>query len=903
MRARWYQWTIRQVTSNFSSNIKSGLSAERAMNNLHRYGKNVLARKSERGWVRIFLEQFTNPLIYILLVAAAIIFVFGKDPLDAFIISGVIFFNAIIGTIQEGRTADILKSLEKLIKTSTVVIRDGQTMILDDENLCPGDLIVLQEGSCVPADARVVEAYNLQIDQSILTGESLPAQKIIEPIAAEKKEIDEQTNMVFRGTYIVTGSGKAIIVATGKNTEIGQIQEAIAGIETDIPLRRDVDKLSYFILLFILVVCVFLFGIGYLAGTPLQELLVMLTALFICVVPEGLPIVLTLVLVSGVHRMAKKRVLVKNMQAVEALGRTDVIVMDKTGTLTRNEMMVSRVYCNDIIWQVSGRGYHPEGLVTNSGRPATFTSRNDHIAVLGVSSILLSNTDIEYQKETGLFLVKGDPTEAALYIFAQKLGLKRDVLEKDYKKLYEVPFSSHRKFHVAFYKCEADYYAFMIGAPEEVFSHCEKVSDDTHAIMADMLEDGLRTIAVAYKKIDIYDLPYSRAEKEQPEVDELLKIVNAGMTFVAVCGLEDSIRLDLRSIVSQTRSAGLRLVMATGDHQKTALYVAKQIGLYQEGDLMFDGPQLDMIDDKELQEQVQNVTIFSRVSPLHKMRIIKALHAHNKIVAMTGDGVNDVPSLVAADLGIAMGSIGTEIAKNAADMVLLNDSFVGIVEAIKQGRHIFYTLRRVILYFFATNLGEILIILFAFMYSIFSGTLLPLPLTAPQILWLNLVTDGFLDVALSMEKEESGLLSRKWLEDKPKLVDRSMLMSMFFFAIPMGIVSLTMFMSFYEQDLTYARTMTLITMAMFQWFNAWNCRSQTKSIFSLGLFSNKWLILATLFVLGLQFSILHVPILQIIFKTTALGFHDWAIIVCSTFPIVLLEELRKYFIRARVVEQ
>ncbi len=903
MGVRWYRWTIRQVKSHFSSDTTHGLSHERAMNNLHRYGKNVLTRKSERGWIRIFIDQFKSPLIYILLIAAAIIFFVGKDPLDAFIISGVLFFNAIIGTIQEGRTADIIKSLERLIKTSTVVIRDGQTLILDDENLSPGDLIMLQEGACVPADARVFEAYNLQVDQSILTGESLPVYKTIDPIIAEKKEVDEQTNMVFRGTYIVSGSGKAIIVATGSETEIGKIQEAIAGIDTDIPLKRDVDRLSYFILLFVLVVCAGLFGIGYLSGTPLQELLVMLTALFICVVPEGLPVVLTLVLVSGVHRMAKKRVLVKNMQAVEALGRTDVIVMDKTGTLTRNEMMVSRVYCNDIIWQVSGRGYHPEGLVTNSGRPATFTSRNDNLAVLGISSMLLSNTDVEYQKETGLFLVKGDPTEAALYIFAQKLGLKREILEKDYKKLYEVPFSSQLKFHVAFYKCEADYYAFMIGSPEEVFSHCDAISDETHAIMGDMLEDGLRIIAVAYKKFDVYDLPYPKEEKEQPDVDELLAIVHSGMTFVSLCGLEDSIRLDLRSVISRTRSAGLRLIMATGDHQKTAMHVAKQIGLYQEGDLILDGPQLDMMDDETLHQQVQNITVFSRVSPLHKMRIIKALHAHDQIVAMTGDGVNDAPSLVAADLGIAMGSIGTEVAKNASDMILLNDSFAGIVEAIRQGRHIFYTLRRVILYFFATNLGEILIVLFAFMYSIFSGTLLPLPLTATQILWLNLVTDGFLDVSLSMEKEEPGLLSRAWLQDKPKLVDRSMLLSMIFFAIPMGVVSLIVFMSFYEQDLVYARTMTLITMAMFQWFNAWNCRSQTKSILSLGLFTNKWLILATLFVLGLQFSILHIPVLQTIFKTTPLSLNDWAIIVCCTFPIVLLEELRKYFMRKRVVGQ
>jgi len=925
-----YLQEVAEVIESQGTNQEQGLSHDEIEKRLRAHGYNELPPGTSDSWLLIFIHQFQNPLIYILLVAAAIIFVVGDSKLDAFIICGVLFFNAIIGTIQEGRTKNIIESLRRFIKTQSVVIRDGKKEVIEDRYLVPGDVIILQEGQRVPADARVILSVNMSVDESALTGESMSVRKGVEKISGERPVADRE-NMVYKGTYVMGGHGKAVVIGIGVDTEIGAIHQTVDEIKTDIPLKVELERLSYFILLFILAMCVFLLMVGLLHGKPAKELLVMLTALFICVVPEGLPVVLTLVLANGAYKMAQRNVLVKNLQAVDALGRCDVIVIDKTGTLTRNEMLVSAAFADDKSYQVTGQGYYSEGAITSDGTQIT-PAHDSALWHMGIAASLLNTAEISYVQKLKIFEVKGDPTEAAMFVFSQKLGIDAEALLHEYQTVFEIPFDPQNRFHAGFFRTPSSFAKaiedkqtwdnppilplnetrdrlderikyvdrnhasiYITGSPEFLLNLT--VSPELiegHSFKAELdelLAQGLRVVAVGMKEIPLTDLHPDCTDKQ--ECLERYKKEIKDIKILGFLGIQDSIRSEVQGVLAQARRSGIRVIMATGDHKSTALYVAKKAGLFAEGDLVLDGSEFHRMSDAEVLAQLDKTTVYSRVSPTDKLRIINLFHIQKNIVAMTGDGINDAPSLVAADLGIAMGGIGTEVAKQAADIVLLDDSFVSIMNGVEQGRHIFYTLRRVILYFFTTNMGEVLIVFFAMF------TFLPLPLTAPQILWLNLVTDGFLDVALAAEPKEQGLLEKSWLQQKLRLVDASLLYKMMFVAVPMGAVSLGIFAWDLGRDgLAHARTMTLITMAMFQWFNAWNCRSERLSILQSGLFTNKWLLGAMGLVLGLQLFILHVPFMQYIFKTVPLSLADWGIILAVTFPIILLEEGRKFALKS-----
>jgi len=882
-----YQLEIEDVEKQFNTSIESGLSEQEVERRLREYGHNTLPEAPPTHWFITFLHQFQSPLIYILVAAAALIGIVGRDPLDAFIISGVLIFNAIIGTIQERRTQHAIESLKRFIKTSSVVLRDGTKLVIDDSDLVVGDVILLQEGQRIPADARLVTTHGLQIDEAVLTGESIAIHKTSDPIS-ENGSLSDRINMLYRGTYALAGSGVAVVVATGIATEIGKIHRTISSIETEIPLKKEIDRLSYYILLFILGTCLFLFAFGLWIGKSPTELLIMLTALFICVVPEGLPVVLTLVLVSGAYRMAKHNVLVRNLQAVETLGRTDVIITDKTGTLTRNEMMVSHIYANGTLYDVTGRGYYVEGTISHNSTHVNSTNLDDTLAQLATATSLLNNTEITFVPKVGLFDIKGSQTEAALFVLSQKLKVSREQLDDAYTTLYELPFSSEYKYHAGFYEHKGQGIMFLSGAPEILLAFGSKTDKALTQTLEAFLEEGLRVVGIGMKTFDLATIPTVDGEIRR---NFFQKLVETNITILGLCGIQDAIRPGMKEVIAETQDAGVRVVMATGDHPKTAYYVAKKIGIYTSGDQVIDGKELNSLSDHQLHERLEKISVYSRVSPQDKLRIVEQFRATGQVVAMTGDGINDAPSLVAADLGIAMGNIGTEVAKQAADLVLLDDSFESITNAIAQGRHIFQTLRRVFLYFFATNTGEIFIIFFALLAN------LPLPITAAQILWLNLVTDGFLDVALAMEPQEDGLLKNHWSGQKLKLIDRNLVLKTLYMAIPMGLVSLLMFTWYYEADEQYARTITLLTMAMFQWFNAWNCRSEDRSLLEIGLFSNRWLIAATSFVLFLQIVLLYAPFMQRIFKTVPVSLSDWLLVIAVSAPIILIEEVRKYFVR------
>ncbi len=881
----FYRQSIDDIAQKLDANLTRGLSQQEAERRLKLYGMNELVGKKPDSYFMIFIRQFQSPLIYLLVLAAGFIFFMSDDPTDAFIISGVLVFNAFLGAIQEGRSRNILEQLKHFAGISAVVIRDGEQKIVAEEEVVPGDVLILQDGSRIPADARLFEVKSMVVDEALLTGESESVRKTAETMAADTLILADQKNMVFKGTYVVAGLGKALVIATGIRTEIGKIQESIQEIDTDMPLKREIDRLVHWMIAVILVICVVLFGIGYSTGIRLSELLATLTALFICVVPEGLPVVLSLALVTGIYRMAKNNILVKRMQGVEALGRADTLIIDKTGTLTRNELIVSQMVTPQARYVVSGIGYFNEGEIIRDGISDDLGNDGYLVDLLRACS-LLAHAQLRFDERTKTFTIKGDPIDAALVVLVQKAVLLRDKIRgNSYRELYEIPFDAQWKYHAIFIEQQGVGIVYLLGSPEIIYSRMQK-----NSILQDefnsLLDRGLRVLAVAKKQFDprIFLVP------EEHKLSVGAQVLATGLELIGLIGLQDAIRPEVSASIKQAQESGLHVIMATGDHLKTALFVARETGIYTDSEDILLGNELEALDESQVDELVRHTTIYARVTPRQKLSIIEALHRRGRLVAMTGDGVNDAPALIAADLGIAMGGIGTEVAKQAADIVLLDDSFTSIVRAIEQGRHIFYTLRRVVLYFFATNFGEILVVIFALLLRI------PLPITAAQILWLNLVTDGFLDMALTMEPQEPRLLQQRWLR-RARLVNPRMMAKMMYMAIPMGIGSLIIFLRYYHTDLTYARTATLITMAMFQWFNAWNCRSETKSVFQLGLFSNPWLLLAIGGVFVLQLVLLYVPFMQRIFDTVPLTCADWIRIFLLSSTLFVIEELRKWFMR------
>lgn len=891
MKIKPYALSPEALAAEYKTSLTEGLSYQEAEARLRKYGPNSLPEVQTVSWFQLFLSQFTSPLVYILAISALVVFFLG-DSLDAAIIGSVLIFNALLGTIQEGRAATLLSSLKKFISPTCTVLREGKKYIIPTKDLVPGDVIVVQEGERVPADARIISSSDLMVDESMLTGESNPVEKRAE-VLEEPRALYEQTNMLFSGTYVLTGNTYVLVVATGINTTLGKLQKSIEHVDTRTPLRRQIERLSQLLLVGLLLLCSILFTIGISMGRNIFEVLLLLVALSVSVIPEGLPIVVTLVLAAGAYRMAQKHVLVKRLQAVEGLGRAQILVVDKTGTLTRNEMMVLKVYAGGHVYNVTGMGYFEEGAVLYNGTPMAETAEHSDLLLARDAAAMLSNAEIQYDPQTQLFKIKGDPVEAGMDIFARKLGGYKNELYKTYELLYEIPFDTTLRLHVAAYRRYPlgdgeRIFVFVSGAPEAVIQASNNVPDRVLDELNAFLDQGLRVIGLAYKEIVPHEIESVYTAQESFR-EFFLKKLKGSLEFLALLGIQDAIRPDVKDMVSVARKLGLEVIMATGDHAKTALFVAREIGLLKPHDEVLTGKEFEQLSDEQLLKNIEQIRVYARFLPHDKMRLIELFHKQNKLVAMTGDGVNDAPSLVAADLGIAMGIKGTEVAQQAADMILLDDSFASIVKAIEEGRHIFYTLRRVILYLFTTNLGEILTISSAFVL------VMPFPLLPAQILWLNLVTDGFLDIALGTEKSEHSALRRM---QKGSLIDRAMVIKMVYGALIMAIGTLLLF-SFYVSyySIEKARTIALVTMAAFQWYNAWNCRSENLSLLTIPLFSNMWLVAATVLVILLQIAAVYTVFLQRILKTVPLNGYDWFICLIVASSIIVLEELRKYSVR------
>lgn len=882
----WYSKSKSAVFSSLETR-EHGLTRAEAARRIATYGPNKLPDTKVDGLPVIFLRQFQSPLIYILLVATLIVFIM-EETADGIIILVVLLLNAVVGTFQEGKAQNTFAALKKFIETTATVLRDGEEFIIPDADVVPGDVIILQEGEKIPADARIISSTNLEIDEAALTGESTPVHKIDTALRSSDLQTSEQRNMVFKGTHVVRGTGKAVVVTTGIHTIIGTISKEIASIDSETPLKAHIRSLSRAIIIAVAVINVVLFILGILQGKTVLEMFTTLVSLSVSIVPEGLPVVMTLVLATGVWRMSKQNALVKKLQAVEALGQADIIAVDKTGTLTRNEMVVEHAYVNGHMYDIGGNGYEPSGIITRHSKTIAL-NKAPELALLGTTAAFCAGARVLYSNKEQQWHVAGDPTEAALLVFSKKVGVEKEALETNEPLIDELPFDHTTKYHAVIRNNKKKASIHVVGAPEAMLALCDtewhngKTRPLTDArrqelekILVSMSKEGLRVIAAATRQL--------------PNTTFTTKFIKH-LTFTGFFGIKDALRLEVFDAMAKAKAAGLRVVMITGDYELTAKAIAKEAGIYSPGDAILTGSDLTTLPEKELAERVKRASVFARVSPQQKLSIIEAYKRNGMIIAMTGDGVNDAPSLVAADLGVSMGKIGTEVAKEASDIVLLDDNFGSIVAAIEEGRSIYNTIKKIILYLFSTNIGEVLTISAALVLS------LPLPILPVQILWLNFVTDGFLVIALALEPKEKNLLQEGVHHESKHLIDKLMAARIIVMAIPMMIGTVYMFEKYLILDNTKAWTVSLTTLAVFQWFNVWNCRSKEKSIFQMNPFSNPLLIGATIIVILLQVLALYHPFMQSILRTSPIDAREWIPILLVGSSVIAVEEIRKFFYR------
>ena len=882
MTIPWHTKEASAVLAAFKTS-ENGLDGAEAARRLAADGPNALPEPKVEGLASIFLRQFRSPLIYILFVASALIFIIGELA-DSLIILAVLLFNALMGTIQEGRAQHTLRALQRYVETTATVVRDGRDLTLPDNEVVRGDIVLLREGEKVPADARLLSASNLRTDEASITGESEPADKSPERLPGENMPAADQRDMVFKGTHVVAGRGQAVVVATGPATLIGRIAAEIPRVDTEAPLAADIRRLSRAIILVVALVSAALMALGLYRGQGFADIFAAVVSLAVSIIPEGLPIVITLVLAGGVWRMSKRHALVKRLQAVEALGQATIIAVDKTGTITKNELVIREVWTEGKVFSVGGVGYEPKGELRLAGALID-AANHPELLLVGKLAALSADARVSYVEAERRWQVAGDPTEAALGVFAEKVGFEKGDVLRESPLEGEIPFDSKVGFRTTLNKVGGRNLLAIEGAPEAVLARCTQIRRDgrsralraadtaeIEAVLADMSGRGLRVMASAMRANAPALLTPGGIE---------------GLTLVALTGMQDVLRSEVAVAMARARSAGVTVVMITGDHRLTAQAIAREAGIAREGDEVLTGPELDLMSDEGLAARIVPIRVFARMTPEHKLRIIKAYKQRGHIVAMTGDGVNDAPSLVAADLGVAMGILGTEVAKEAADIVLLDDDFGSIVSAIEEGRNIYKTIQKVMLYLFSTGVGEVLVIMGALALGY------PLPILAAQIIWLNFVTDGFLDVALAMEPKEADLLARRFARPKRYLVDAPMTRRIVLMALPMMVGTLVMFTAYAQADLEKAWTISLTTLAVFQWFDAWNCRSERTSLFRMNPFSNWYLVGATTLVISLHMFAVYSPLLQSILHTVPLSFAEWLVIVPIAASIILVEELRK----------
>jgi Ca2+-transporting ATPase len=887
----WHHLSADDVVSHLGTSADKGLDSVEAGLRQARFGSNEITRQKGRSALKLFLLQFHQPLVYILLAAGAVT-CFLREWVDSGVIFGVVLVNALIGFIQEAKAVKAIEALAQSLTTSATVLRGGKRRQIQASELVPGDIVLLQSGDKVPADLRLITTRELQIDESALTGESLPSLKQSSQLPAETLLAD-RINMAYSSTLVTNGIASGVVVATGNRTEIGRINEMIASADIlATPLTKKIARFSGQLLYVILGLAAVTFVVGVLRGESWINMFMAVVALAVGAIPEGLPAAVTITLAIGVSKMASRNAIIRKLSAVETLGSTTVICSDKTGTLTRNQMTVHEVQSGGELFRLTGAGYAPEGEITR-GHETCSLEGNAALQECLTAGLLCN--DASLHRVEGEWRVEGDPTEAALVIAARKGGLERETFAELLPRLDAIPFESRYQYMATLHGNQHRRIVYLKGSVEAVLSRCshslshtgERIpldEDRVHREAARMAEKGLRVLAMASSDRDIF---VTSLEHED---------VSQGMTFLGLEGMIDPPRPEAVAAVQACKGAGIRVKMITGDHLITASAIARKIGLINEtGEQMtLNGHEIEVLDDDKLRTTVQQCAVFARVTPEQKLRLVVALQASGHVVAMTGDGVNDAPALKQADIGVAMGIAGTEVAKEAADMLLTDDNFSSIEAAVEEGRGVCDNLVKFIAWTLPTNLGEGLVILAA----VFAGV--ELPILPVQILWINMTTAVLLGLMLAFEPKEPGIMNRPPLNPgQPlltvELVTRICLVGFLLLAGSFGLFAWELHNG---KSLAVARTSAVNMFVFVEIFYLFNCRSLRNSMFRIGLFSNNWVLGGVALMVLLQLLFTYLPAMNAAFGSQPIGGHAWGLILSASFVVFILIECEKW-IRCR----
>jgi Ca2+-transporting ATPase len=891
----WHALPAEEIAETLGTDLERGLTPAEAAVRQKRFGLNELVERKGPSFWQLLLDQFRQFLVIILIVAALISFVLG-EWLDGGAILAIVILNAVIGVVQESKAEQALAALKKLAAPEARVVRDGHQATVPARDLVPGDLVVLETGNYVPADLRLVESVNLRIDESSLTGESVPVQKQAIGLLPADAPLGDRRNCAYMSTLITYGRGRGLVTGTGMNTEIGHIAEMIQSYEEEpTPLQIKLDQLGRWLGWGALTICAIVFLAGWLQGRDVLDMFMVSVSLAIAAVPEGLPAVVTICLALGLKRMIQRHALIRRLPAVETLGSATAICSDKTGTLTKNEMTAVQLYVDRTLLAIGGEGYRPEGGFRDDGRDVDLGGHPGSRLLLRAAA-LCSDAYLEDGENEGWRLV-GDPTEGALVVAAAKAGLWQKDLALAYPRQQEIPFDSTRKRMTTIHPDprHGNYVAYVKGAPDLLLELCQKVIEDgaqrplTDERRCDILgmnkalaSNALRVLGVAYR-------PLAKAP-ETPLAEE----VERDLTFVGLIGMIDPARPEVKEAIALARHAGIKTVMVTGDYRDTALAIAEELDLLPNGPTALTGAELEHLSDAELEAQVEGVDVYARVSPAHKVRIVEALKAQGHVVAMTGDGVNDAPALKRANIGVAMGITGTDVSRETADMVLTDDNYASIVSAVEEGRVIYSNIRKFVYYLLSCNMGEILIVFLATLFG------WPVPLTAIQLLTLNLVTDGAPALALGLEKGDPDTMDRPPRPVREPVINREMVGGIIVQTVAITAAVLTAFLlglSWYPGDLGRAQTMAFVTLSLSELLRAYTARSEHYGLHQIGVFSNKymqWAVSASLLII---LAVVYLPFLNVFFDTDPLALREWGAILPLILVPSLAAEINKGWLR------
>ncbi|MBI5819069.1 MAG: cation-translocating P-type ATPase [Verrucomicrobia bacterium] len=875
----WHTLAIDTVCSNLAS-VPAGLTGAEATHRLAQHGPNELQAAHRVSPWALLAEQFKNVLVVILLVATTLSFFLGHG-VEAIVIAVIVLFAVLLGFVQEYRAERAIEALRQMAAPTAAVLRDGREAQIPARDLVPGDVVLLRAGDRIPADARLTEAVNLQIEEAALTGESVPVEKHTAPLDNPDLGLGDRKNMAYAGTAATYGRGRALVVATGMNTEFGKIARMLQGVETGkTPLQVNLDKVGRVLAWAALAIVAIIVGVGLVRGQPLIEMLIFGIALAVAVVPEALPAVVTISLAIGVQRMVKRHALIRRLPAVETLGSTSAICSDKTGTLTKDEMTIREVFVASQLLEVSGAGYEPVGRFSCGGVSEKPSSA---LRQLLQTAALASDARIVRDEADGRWDVKGDPTEGAFIVAAAKAGLNKADLDAQFPRVNEIPFTSETKRMTTLH---AGGMACSKGAPEMILDSCARLLTENGEVPLDalgratILETARQRAGKALRVLAVATKP-----------NTTLETAECKMVFLGLVGMIDPPRPEAKAAVETCKTAGIKAVMITGDHPLTAQAIARELGILKAGRVV-TGAELEAMSDAELEHAVQEIEVYARVSPAHKLRVVTALQKRGQVVAMTGDGVNDAPALKKADIGIAMGITGTGVSKEAAAMTLTDDNFASIVAAVEEGRGLFSNIKKYLMYLLSSNIGEIGLMTAATLAG------MPLPLSAVQILYVNLATDGLPALALAVDPPEGDLMRRMPRDPRAGIFTRPVVLLMLMgglwsMAINFGVFAWALNSG---RSLSEAMTMTFVTLVLTELIKAYNFRSDRHTVFRRP-FANKWLNLAILWELALLVLIVHVPFLERAFGTFNLPLTDWAIAAGLALTILPALELAKWIVR------